>query len=50
MLRVRLSDDDIVKLDYCCKHYNKNRSECVRDMVLEKYDKLTKESEVSIYE
>lgn len=38
MLRVRLTNEDLEKLDYCCKQTGKDRSKFVRDMVLEDYE------------
>lgn len=38
MLRVRFTNEDLEKLDYCCKQAGKDRSKFVRDMVLNDYE------------
>lgn len=40
MLRVKMDEDTLDKLDECCKIQNTNRSEFVRQNICEKYDDL----------
>lgn len=42
MLRVRMDNETIKKLDKCCKQEEKSRSEIVRECIEEKYDKIKK--------
>ena len=42
MLRVRLDEATVEKLDSICKEEGKNRSEVVRDGIEQKYQKLKK--------
>ncbi len=42
MLRVRIDDGTLLKLDECCKKENLSRSEIVRKGINEQYDKLKK--------
>lgn len=40
--RIRMSDEDIEILEYCCKATGKSRSEIIREGVREVYVKLKK--------
>lgn len=40
--RIRMSDEDIEILEYCCKAAGKSRSEIIREGVREVYAKLKK--------
>nr|QGT51124.1 hypothetical protein Firmicute1046_2000 [uncultured Firmicutes bacterium] len=42
MLRVKMDKQTLENLDYCCKHYQLNRSEFVRRNIQEKFDDLKK--------
>ena len=42
MLRVRLDEETVEKLDTVCKEQKKNRSEVVRDSIEEQYQKTKK--------
>lgn len=42
MLRVRMDNKIIEKLDECCKQEDKNRSEIVRECIEEKYSRIKK--------
>lgn len=42
MLRVRMSEEVLKKLDECCKVKNKTRSEIVRDGIETEYCKVKK--------
>lgn len=42
MLRVRLDEATVEKLDSICKEEGKNRSEVVRDGIEQRYQKLKK--------
>lgn len=42
MLRVKIDNDTLVKLDKCCEIENTNRSELVRKSIHEKYESLNK--------
>lgn len=42
MLRVKMDKETLAKLDECCKILGKNRSEFVRETIVEKYDALKK--------
>lgn len=38
MLRVRMSDVDLQKLDFLCNTEKKSRSEVIRDLIQEQYE------------
>ena len=40
MLRLRIDNDTLNKLDYCVKEENSNRSEVIRQSINNKYDEL----------
>lgn len=40
--RIRMSDDDIEILEYCCKVMEKSRSDIIREGIREVYAKLKK--------
>lgn len=40
--RIRMSDEDVEILEYCCKVTGKSRSEIIREGVREVYTKLKK--------
>lgn len=40
MLRVRMDNEIIKKLDKCCKQEGKSRSEIVRECIEEKYNRI----------
>ena len=42
ILRVRLDEETLMKLDQCCTANGKTRSEVVRDGIQEQYDKTKK--------
>lgn len=42
MLRVRMEEETIKKLDQCCKEEEKSRSEIVRECIEEKYNRNKK--------
>lgn len=42
MLRVRMEQEILDKLDICCKKENKSRSEIVRDCIEEKFNRIKK--------
>lgn len=42
MLRVRMNEDSLRKLDECCDTEKKSRSEVVRECIDEKHSKLKK--------
>lgn len=42
MLRVRIDEQTLLKLDECCKAENLSRSEVVRKGIQEQYDKIKK--------
>ncbi len=42
MLRVRMDKEILEKLDECCKHENKSRSEVVRDSIEERNSRIKK--------
>ena len=42
MLRVRMNDETIKKLDKCCKEEQKSRSKIVRECIEEKYSRIKK--------
>lgn len=42
MLRVKMDKETLAKLDECCEILGKNRSEFVREAIVEKYDVLKK--------
>lgn len=42
MLRVRMEEEILKKLDICCKIENKTRSEIVREIIVERYNKTKK--------
>ncbi len=42
MLRVRMDNETINKLDKCCKQEDKSRSEIVRECIEEKYNRIKK--------
>lgn len=42
MLRVRLDEDTVQELDECCKFEKLKRSELVRKVIKEHYEKITK--------
>lgn len=42
MLRVKMDKETLAKLDECCEILGKNRSEFVREAIVEKYDILKK--------
>lgn len=42
MLRIRMNDDDLEKLDFCCNTENRSRSELIRGLIFEHYNRLQK--------
>lgn len=40
--RIRMSDEDIEILEYCCKVTGRSRSDIIREGIREVYDKLKK--------
>lgn len=42
MLRVRMTDKTLKKLDECCEKENKSRSEIVRECIDEKHNRIKK--------
>lgn len=42
VIRARVSDEDVKKLDYCCKIAEKNRSEIIRCGIEKVYNELKK--------
>lgn len=42
MLRVRMEEETLKKLDICCKSQKKTRSEVVRDCIEEKFNSIKK--------
>lgn len=42
MLRVRMNNETIKKLDKCCEEENKSRSEIVRECIEEKHSRIKK--------
>lgn len=42
--RIRMSDDDIKKLDYCCKITGKLKAEIIRQGIDNIYNELVKKS------
>lgn len=40
MLRIRLNDDELEKLEYCCKTENKSKSELIRCLLLNFFESL----------
>lgn len=40
--RIRLSEEDVRKLDYCCEKTGKKKSEIIRLGIKEVYEKLKK--------
>lgn len=42
MLRIRMNDDDLEKLDFCCNAENQSRSELIRNLIFEHYNRLQK--------
>lgn len=43
MIRVRMDDKTVEKLDRCVERLNSNRSEVIRNSIIKLYDDLTKE-------
>lgn len=41
-MRIRMTDDDLMKLDYCCKAIKKSRSEVVRLLIDKVYQEAVK--------
>lgn len=42
MLRVRMTEETLNKLDECCKNKNKSRSEIVRECIDNEYSRIKK--------
>lgn len=42
MLRVRMTEETLKKLDECCDNENKSRSEIVRECIEEKHNRTKK--------
>lgn len=40
--RIRMSDEDIEMLEYCCKHTGKTKADVIRNGIRKIYDELTK--------
>ena len=40
--RVRMSDEDIEILEYCCKVTGRNKADIIREGIREVYNKITK--------